>query len=52
VRIAEMLLRDQRAILPIGSYQKEFSVTLSLLSLVGRGSVTAVLTNSRRQSRR
>jgi L-lactate dehydrogenase len=43
-RIAEMILRDERAIIPIGSYHEEFGVTLSLPSVVGRGGVTAVLT--------
>jgi L-lactate dehydrogenase len=42
-RIAEMVLRDERSAIPIGSYQREFGVTLSLLSVVGRGGVTAVL---------
>jgi L-lactate dehydrogenase len=42
-RIAEMILRDERAIIPIGSYQKEFGVTLSLPSVVGRGGVAATL---------
>src|SRR6201997_434164 len=35
-RIAEMILRDERAAVPIGSYQKAFGVTLSLPSVVGR----------------
>lgn len=38
-RIAEMLLRDERAAIPIGSCQREFGVTLSLPSVVGRGGV-------------
>ena len=42
-RIAEMVLRDERSAIPIGSYQREFGVTLSLPSVVGRGGVTAVL---------
>ena len=42
-RIAEMVLRDERSAIPIGSYQREFGVTLSLPSLVGRSGVTAVL---------
>jgi L-lactate dehydrogenase len=42
-RIAEMILRDERAVIPIGSLQKEFSVTLSLPSVVGRGGVIEVL---------
>lgn len=42
-RIAEMVLRDERAVIPIGSYQKNFGVTLSLPSIVGRDGVEAVL---------
>jgi L-lactate dehydrogenase len=42
-RIAEMILRDERAVIPIGSLQKEFEVTLSLPSVVGRSGVIEVL---------
>jgi L-lactate dehydrogenase len=42
-RIAEMVLRDERSAIPIGSYQREFGVTLSLPSVVGRGGVAAIL---------
>jgi L-lactate dehydrogenase len=42
-RIAEMVLRDERAAIPIGSYQRGFGVTLSLPSIVGRAGVIAVL---------
>jgi L-lactate dehydrogenase len=42
-RIAEMILRDERAVIPIGSLQQEFGVTLSLPSVVGRGGVIEVL---------
>jgi L-lactate dehydrogenase len=42
-RIAEMVLRDERSAIPIGSYQREFGVTLSLPSVVSRGGVTAIL---------
>jgi L-lactate dehydrogenase len=38
-RIAEMVLRDERAVVPIGSFSKKFGVTLSLPSIVGRGGV-------------
>jgi hypothetical protein len=38
-RIAEMVLRDERAVIPIGSYSERFGVTLSLPSIVGRGGV-------------
>jgi L-lactate dehydrogenase len=43
VRIAEMVLNDERAVIPIGSYQKDFGVTLSLPSVVGRDGVMQVL---------
>jgi L-lactate dehydrogenase len=42
-RIAEMVLRDERAAIPIGSYQQAFGVTLSLPSIVGRTAVMSVL---------
>jgi L-lactate dehydrogenase len=42
-RIAEMIVRDERAVVPVGSLQKEFGVTLSLPSIVGKGGVIAVL---------
>jgi L-lactate dehydrogenase len=42
-RIAEMILRDERGAVPIGSYQRQFGVTLSLPSIVGRGGVIEVL---------
>jgi L-lactate dehydrogenase len=42
-RIAEMVLNDERAVIPIGSYQKKFGVTLSLPSIVGRRGVIEVL---------
>ena len=38
-RIAEMVLRDERAVIPIGSYHDRFGVTLSLPSIVGREGV-------------
>lgn len=42
-RIAEMVLRDERAVIPVGSHQRAFGVTLSLPSIVGREGVVAVL---------
>jgi L-lactate dehydrogenase len=38
-RIAEIILRDERAVIPIGSYNEKFGVTLSLPSIVGREGV-------------
>ena len=34
-----MVLREERAVIPIGSYSHRFGVTLSLPSIVGRGGV-------------
>ncbi|HEV2957502.1 MAG TPA: NAD(P)-binding domain-containing protein [Xanthobacteraceae bacterium] len=42
-RIAEIVLGDEHAAIPIGSYQRAFGVTLSLPSIVGRHGVVAVL---------
>jgi L-lactate dehydrogenase len=42
-RIAEMILNDERAAIPIGSYQEQYGVTLSLPSIVGREGIVAVL---------
>lgn len=42
-RIAEMILNDERATIPIGSLHKQYGVTLSLPSVVGRNGVEAVL---------
>jgi L-lactate dehydrogenase len=38
-RIAEMVLRDEQAVIPIGSYQPKYGVTLSLPSVVGQDGV-------------
>jgi L-lactate dehydrogenase len=42
-RIAEMVMRDERAAIPIGSFNKEYGVTLSLPSVVGRTGVIEIL---------
>ncbi len=42
-RIAEAILRDESAVMPIGSYQSRYGVTLSLPSVLGRQGVTRVL---------
>jgi L-lactate dehydrogenase len=42
-RIAEIVLRDERAAIAIGSYQGDLGVTLSLPSVVGGGGVVEVL---------
>jgi L-lactate dehydrogenase len=42
-RIAEMIARDERTVIPIGSYHKNYGVTLSLPSIVGREGVAGVI---------
>jgi len=42
-RIAEAILRDEHAVIPIGSYNPKYAVTLSLPSVLGRNGVTQVL---------
>lgn len=42
-RIAEAILRDERAVMPIGCYQEKFGVTLSLPAVLGRDGVSRVL---------
>ena len=41
-RIAEIVLGDERAVLPIGSYNDNFGVTLSLPSVVGRNGAVRI----------
>ncbi len=42
-RVAECILQDERAVIPVGSYQARYDVTLSVPSIVGRGGVESVL---------
>jgi L-lactate dehydrogenase len=42
-RVAEIVLRDERAVIPIGSYNAAYGVTLSVPSVVGREGVRQVL---------
>ena len=42
-RIAEMIARDERTVIPIGSYHKQYDVTLSLPSIVGREGIAGVI---------
>src|SRR6202166_1951794 len=42
-RLTEMILRNERAVIPIGYYNATFGVTLSLPSVVGREGVRRVL---------
>ena len=38
-RLAEAVLRDERAVLPVAAYNPDFDVTLSLVSVLGTGGV-------------
>ena len=53
-RIAEVVLRDERAVIPIGSYNAKYGLTLSMPSIVGRAGVVRILepdmTNEERQA--
>lgn len=42
-RVAEVILRDERAVFPAGSYNPRFGTTVSLPSVVGRHGVIEVL---------
>lgn len=42
-RIAEMVGRDERAVIPIGSYVEKFGVTLSLPGIIGRDGLLGFL---------
>jgi L-lactate dehydrogenase len=42
-RIAESILRDEHAVIPIGSYNPKYGVTISLPSVLGRQGVSQVL---------
>lgn len=42
-RIVEAILRDERAVLPVGAWQPQFGVTLSLPAIVGAGGVKEVI---------
>jgi L-lactate dehydrogenase len=42
-RIAEIMLRDEREVIPIGKYQPKFGVTLSLPGILGRDGISQTL---------
>jgi L-lactate dehydrogenase len=42
-RIAEMVLRDERAVIPIGSYNPDYGVTVSLPTIIGRRGAVRIL---------
>ena len=41
-RLAEAVLRDERAVLPVAAYASKYDVTLSLVSVLGAGGVQAM----------
>ena len=42
-RIAEIVLRDERAVVPIGVFNPKFGVTLSMPGILGRAGVNRIL---------
>jgi L-lactate dehydrogenase len=42
-RIAEVILHDEHAVIPIGSYHPQYGVTISLPSVLGRQGVSQIL---------
>jgi L-lactate dehydrogenase len=42
-RIAEAILRDEHAVIPIGSYNPKYATTISLPSVLGRQGVSRIL---------
>ena len=42
-RIAQAVVRDERVVVPIGSYNRDYGVTLSLPSVLGRTGVVQIL---------
>ena len=42
-RIAEIVLRDERVVIPIGSFNSRYGVTLSMPSILGRDGVAQIL---------
>jgi L-lactate dehydrogenase len=42
-RIAEIVLRDERTVIPIGSFNPDFGATLSLPSVLGRNGVSRII---------
>jgi L-lactate dehydrogenase len=51
-RIAEIVLRDEQAVIPIGSFHAEYGATLSLPSVVGRRGVAAVFESAMSEGER
>jgi L-lactate dehydrogenase len=42
-RVAEIVLRDERGVIPIGSYNPKYGVTLSMPSVLGQTGVVQIL---------
>lgn len=42
-RIAEIILRDERAVIPIGAYNRAYGTTISLPSVLGRDGVSRII---------
>ena len=42
-RIAEIVVRDERAVIPIGAFNPQFGVTLSMPGILGRTGVSRIL---------
>jgi L-lactate dehydrogenase len=42
-RLTQMILRDERAVIPVGYYNPRFRATLSLPSVIGRAGVHRVI---------
>jgi L-lactate dehydrogenase len=51
-RIAEAVLRDERVVIPIGSYNSRYGATLSMPSVVGRAGVLEILEPSMAEEER
>jgi L-lactate dehydrogenase len=51
-RIAEAVLRDERIVMPVGSYNPTYGATLSMPSVVGRGGVLKILEPSMSEEER
>jgi L-lactate dehydrogenase len=51
-RIAEIVLRDERAVIPIGSYNPRYDVTLTMPSVLGRNGVVKILEPEMSQAER
>jgi L-lactate dehydrogenase len=48
-RIAQIVLRDEHAVIPVGSFNRAYGVTISLPSVVGRAGVERILEPSMSQ---